>query len=155
MTNDLQMPNQDFQSSKPSAVTDERFPSGPWVGFWIQRGMGRQKMSLSLSFIAGKVTGSGCDVIGRFDFVGVYDLKTGRVQMTKHYEHAHRVQYIGANENDGMWLWGVWSVGGDWGGFHLWPEGEEDPTQRRLKAAKELPKSRRLKRGELLEALVP
>ena len=120
-----------------------------------QRGVGRQNMSLSLSFVAGKVTGSGCDVIGRFDFAGVYDLKTGRVQMTKHYEHAHRVQYIGANEGDGMWLWGVWSVGGDRGGFHLWPEGEEDPTQRRLKAAKELPKSQRLKRGKLVEALVP
>ena len=23
--------------------TDPRFPSGPWVGFWIQRGLGRRK----------------------------------------------------------------------------------------------------------------
>jgi len=45
--------------------------------------------------------------------------------MTKHYEHAHRVQYIGANENDGMWLWGVWSIGGERGEFQPWPEASD------------------------------
>jgi len=33
---------------KPQPETDPRFPSGPWVGFWIQRGFGKQRMSLWL-----------------------------------------------------------------------------------------------------------
>jgi hypothetical protein len=70
--------------------------------------------------------------------------------MTKQYEKAHRVAYDGANQNDGMWLWGVWNIRSLRGGWHLWPEGEDDPTQRGLRAEKELPKPRRLKRGELL-----
>ena len=140
---------------KPAVETDERFPSGPWVGFWIQRGWGKQKMRLSLTFNGGRVSGAGEDVVGRFSFHGMYDLATGRLVMAKQYEKAHGVVYDGANEGDGMWLWGVWSIGGERGGFHLWPEGEEEPTQRRLKAAKGLPKSQRLKRGKLVEALVP
>jgi len=141
-------------AKKPPAVeTDPRFPSGPWVGFWIQRGLGKQPMSLSLAFVNGRVAGSGRDIIGQFDFSGNYDLKTGRVVMTKQYERAHRVAYDGANQNDGMWLWGTWTIGPDHGGWHLWPEGEDDPTQKHLKAEKELPKPGRLKRGELVESL--
>jgi len=43
----------------PTVETDPRFPSGPWVGFWIQSGLGKQPMSLSLAFINGRVAGSG------------------------------------------------------------------------------------------------
>ncbi|HET6246176.1 MAG TPA: hypothetical protein VFE47_00610 [Tepidisphaeraceae bacterium] len=124
---------------RPRSETDPRFPSGPWTGFWVQRGMGKQKMRLSLWFAGGKVGGSGADIVGRFSFDGRYDLKTGKCVMTKQYEHAHRIHYDGANEGDGMWLWGVWRVGPDRGGFHLWPEGEEDPTLRRDKAEREAP----------------
>jgi hypothetical protein len=140
----------------PPAEADPRFPSGPWSGFWIQDGMGRQTMRLTLSFSGGKVSGHGTDIIGRFTFEGTYDLKTGRCLMVKQYEAAHRVQYDGVNEGDGMWLWGVWRMEIGRGGFHLWPEGEEDPTRRRLKAEKELPatpaRPRREKEGELVEA---
>src|ERR1700691_2560590 len=99
------MENNSDNSPKPAVESDPRFPSGPWEGFWIQRGMGKQQMSLSLAFLDGRVAGSGRDIIGRFDFDGTYDLKTGRVTMTKKYEGAHRVDYDGANQNDGMWLW--------------------------------------------------
>jgi hypothetical protein len=133
------MDHNDADNSHASpAETDPRFPSGPWSGFWIQEGMGRQKMRLSLAFSGGKVSGFGTDIIGRFTFEGTYDLETGRCLMTKQYEGAHSVQYDGVNEADGMWLWGVWRMQIGRGGFHLWPEGEEDPTQRRLKAEKEL-----------------
>jgi hypothetical protein len=138
---------------QPAVEADPRFPSGPWVGFWIQRGLGKQQMSLSLAFVAGRVTGSGRDIIGRFDFSGRYDLKTGRVQMIKQYIGAHQVNYDGANQGDGMWLWGVWNIRRSRGGFHLWPEGEDDPTQKKLKAEKKPPKARRLKGGELVESL--
>jgi hypothetical protein len=143
-------------NKQPAVETDPRFPSGPWIGFWIQDGWGKQQMSLSLAFVDGGVTGSGRDIIGRFDFKGSYDLKTGRVQMVKNYEKTDRVAYNGANQGDGMWLWGMWNIGTRYrGGWHLWPEGEADPTQRRLAAGKELPQSRRLKPGELVEIAAP
>jgi hypothetical protein len=125
----------------PPTETDPRFPSGPWTGFWIQTALGRQRMHLSLAFAAGQVTGHGVDIVGRFTFTGTYDLNTGRCQMTKQYEAAHRVEYEGVNEADGLWLWGLWSMPAERGGFHLWPEGEPDPTRRRLKTQKELPAS--------------
>lgn len=123
----------------PEVERDERFPSGPWVGFWIQRGMGKQRMSLSLTFSDGRVIGEGRDIVGRFGFVGVYDLTNGKVRMTKQYENAHRVAYDGANDGDGTWLWGVWNVLSERGGFHLWPEGEANPTRLRLKATLDQP----------------
>jgi hypothetical protein len=145
----------DKSDKQPAVETDSRFPSGPWVGFWIQRGWGKHQMSLSLAFVNGRVIGYGRDVVGRFDFSGMYDLKTRCVRMVKQYERAHRVGYNGANQNDGMWVWGMWTVGEDRGGFHIWPEGEDDPTQRRLRAEAKLPVGRRLKRSELAEVLTP
>jgi len=136
---------------QPAAVeTDPRFPSGPWTGFWIQRGWGKQRMSLSLAFAEGRVAGSGRDIVGKFEFTGTYDLKSGRVQMVKQYEQRHRVAYDGANQGDGVWLWGVWSIRSHRGGFHLWPEAEEDPTQRRARAAIEHP-NRRSNADELVD----
>ncbi len=147
------MENESNDESRRSKIeTDSRFPSGPWVGFWIQDMMGKQRMSLSLAFSDGRVTGGGRDIVGRFDFLGRYDLKTGRVRMTKQYQNAHQVIYEGANQNDGQWVWGIWTIRHvARGGFHIWPEGEEDPTQRNLKAEKELPRpNRSLKKGELM-----
>jgi hypothetical protein len=111
--------------------------------------MGKQKMSLSLTFIDGHVTGEGRDVVGCFSFIGTYDLTNGHVRMAKHYQNAHSVDYDGANEGDGKWLWGVWAVGRDRDGFHLWPEGEDDPTERRLSADAEQP--RKLPKRVVLE----
>lgn len=122
--------------------TDERFPSGPWKGFWLQRGLaGRQWMAgLHLRFAEGRVEGEGTDCVGDFVFSGSYDLRTGRVTMLKQYVGAHAVEYDGRNDNDGLWLWGLWRIRGfDSGGFHMWPAGVEDPTQRRLEAEEELP----------------
>ena len=136
-----------------TAETDPRFPSGPWLGFWIQRGYGKQSMSLSLGFANGRVDGAGRDIVGQFTFSGTYDLKTGCVQIVKQYLGKHRVLYDGANQGDGMWLWGLWTLRYLRGGFHLWPEGEEDPTIHRLKTEQELPATALpagLKKGELL-----
>jgi hypothetical protein len=128
--------------SKPSVETDPRFPSGPWTGFWLQKAMpGKHQMRLSLSFVDGRISGAGVDVVGPFTFVGRYDLKTGRCTMTKRYDGAHQLLYEGTNEGESLWLWGLWTVPLDQGGFHLWPEGEEDPTARRLKATREIPSS--------------
>jgi hypothetical protein len=106
---------------QPASETDPRFPSGPWTGFWVQGRLGKQRMSLSLSFTEGRVTGIGRDIIGRFDFAGTYDLSSGRVQMLKQDEGAHRVMYDGGKRADGLWLWGLWTIRSHRGGFHVWP----------------------------------
>jgi hypothetical protein len=133
-------PHQQTHDGAILLETDPRFPSGPWVGFWIQQGLGRKWMRLRLKFLDGRVTGDGHDCIGRFLFHGSYDLSTGAVELVKTYLGQHEVEYAGRNEDDGLWLWGVWQVKTfDRGGFHIWPEWENDPTQRRLGAEEDLP----------------
>ena len=124
-----------------AAETDERFPSGPWTGFWLQRGLtGRQWMrDLNLRFADGLVEGSGVDCVGPFDLRGHYDLETGQCSMRKTYLDAHSVYYEGRNDDDGLWIWGTWRLALDRGGFHIWPKGVDDPTQRRLHAEQDLP----------------
>ena len=121
--------------------TDPRFPSGKWTGFWLQRFfIGRQYMSLNLMFTEGIVRGEGVDRVGEFAIAGTYDLKSGNVRLTKAYAGAHSLDYEGRNEGDGQWIWGMWRhLTLDRGGFHLWPEGEDDPTGRKLHAEHELP----------------
>jgi hypothetical protein len=129
-------------SGKNQVETDERFPSGPWVGFWLQRGItGRQWMrGMQLRFADGRVDGLGSDCVGDFTLAGKYDLETGKVMLLKHYLEQHDVAYDGQNDADGKWVWGVWTMThGDRGGFHLWPKGEEDPTQRRLTTEADVP----------------
>ena len=128
------------KEKKPALETDPRFPSGEWKGFWLQRGFpGRQWMALSLEFRAGNVTGEGRDLVGDFLLQGTYLLDTGKCGMIKTYVGLYSLIYDGANENDGKWIWGVWHLPGESGGFHIWPKGEADPTLSRLSEAKELP----------------
>jgi hypothetical protein len=110
--------------------TDHRFPSGEWDGFWLQRGIfeGRQKMALALTFLGGKVSGDGEDVVGKFSMRGRYDLSNGKVVIHKYYPQ-HHVLYEGWAELD-KGIWGVWTVPGlGKDGFHLWPKGMRDPSQ--------------------------
>jgi len=127
--------------AKIELETDPRFPSGKWTGFWLQRFfIGRQYMSLNLTFTQGVVRGEGIDRIGEFTITGHYDLKTGKCTLTKAYVGAHSLTYEGRNENDAQWIWGIWHhLTLDRGGFHLWPHGEEDPTGRTLRAEQVLP----------------
>jgi hypothetical protein len=104
--------------------TDDRFPSGPWKGFYIQWGMqGRQR--LNLTFREGVVTGYGSDPGGDFHVRGTYDPGAGRARLTKMYAQ-HRVEYDGHAEGDG--IWGRWEIRGvgytDRGGFHIWPDAD-------------------------------
>jgi hypothetical protein len=128
-------------SARIELETDPRFPSGKWTGFWLQRFfIGRQYMSLNLTFANGVVKGEGVDRVGAFIIIGRYDLKTGNCKLTKSYVGAHSLTYEGRNENDGQWIWGLWRrLTLDHGGFHLWPEGEDDPTGPSLSAEKETP----------------
>ena len=140
------MSGREAEPTTPKLEIDERFPSGQWKGFYLQRGApGRQWMSLALEFCDGWVAGEGRDSVGEFLVRGTYDLKTGHCSLIKTYPASHDVLYTGSNEGDGKWLWGVWRIHIDSGGFHLWPRGEEDPTQDRTAAAKDVPAQRKVR----------
>ena len=134
--------------------TDPRFPSGPWVGFFLQKLIpGRHTMELRLTFHDGGMQGEGRDWVGPFHVKGRYDLADGKCYWTKKYVGKHDVFYQGYNEGKG--IWGVWEISthryrGDLarGGFHIWPEAMGDPTDEHLVAEADLPVSE----GELVGA---
>lgn len=119
--------------------TDERFPSGPWIGFFLQREIpGKHRMDLTLTFKDGLVDGFGRDWVGKFRFVGRYQVDDGRCFLTKQYLGSHQVQYIGYNEGRG--IWGTWEIPGySKGGFRIWPEGMPDPDGCELRTEVDLP----------------
>jgi hypothetical protein len=130
--------------SKPPGEleTDPRFPSGPWIGFFLQAQVpGRHMMELILEFSRLAMKGTGRDWVGKFIIKGKYSLDDGRCYWTKRYVGKHDVFYQGFNEGKG--IWGIWEIPpgaeGLRGGFHIWPEGMSDPTQQQLSAAADLP----------------
>jgi len=123
--------------------TDPRFPSGPWEGFWIQKGVppGKFLTELHIHFHDGILRGEGRDFVGEYTVRGRYELASGRCHWTKTYVGKHDVHYEGYNEGKG--IWGSWSIewlGFRWhGGFHIWPRGMVDPTNQTLKAEADVP----------------
>ncbi|WP_169974805.1 hypothetical protein [Tautonia rosea] len=123
----------------PANEADPRFPSGPWVGFFLQKELpGRHGMELHLTFRQGVLSGEGRDRVGLFLVRGRYDLEDGSCRWVKKYVGRHDVFYSGFNEGKG--IWGTWEIAPiHRGGFYIWPEGMPDPTQQRLKAEADLP----------------
>jgi hypothetical protein len=128
----------------PHLETDPRFPSGPWVGFFLQKSHpGRHAMELRLTFQMGNMTGEGRDRVGPFLVKGRYDVADGKCYWTKKYVGKHDVFYQGYNEGKG--IWGVWEITHAGlgvlarGGFHIWPEGLGEPTDEYLTAEADLP----------------
>jgi hypothetical protein len=126
--------------------SDPRFPSGPWVGFFVQKFplVGKQWMELRIKFRSGVLSGEGRDVVGAFVLNGSYALSDGRCYWTKSYVGKHDVLYAGFNEGKG--IWGGWEIPAGpafgirlRGGFHIWPEGMADPSGESLEAAADLP----------------
>lgn len=118
----------------PALETDERFPSGPWSGFYIQWGRrGRQR--LTLTFRDGLVEGGGDDPGGSFTVRGTYDTQAGKVALRKVYAF-HTVEYDGHAEGDGIWgAWVIRAVGySDHGGFHIWPDAQGEQEARHEQA---------------------
>ena len=53
--------------------TDPRFPSGRWIGFFLDKRLpGKHQMELLLTFRQGEVTGEGRDKVGKFLVRGRY-----------------------------------------------------------------------------------
>jgi hypothetical protein len=120
---------------------DARFPSGPWEGFWLQPVLDKNRhwMELILTFRTGAITGEGRDRVGKFVIRGRYDTDDGSCYWSKRYLGKHDVFYQGYNEGRG--IWGTWELKDPpWrGGFHIWPVGLGDPTQRRTAAEADAP----------------
>jgi hypothetical protein len=119
-------------TSQPLRETDSRFPSGPWIGFFLQKEHpGKHWMKIDLMFAEGKAFGFGKDWIGIFQVTGRYSVDDGRCELVKQYLGKHAVHYSGFNEGRG--IFGGWKIpdGGN-GGFCIWPEAMEDPTKRTL-----------------------
>lgn len=123
----------------PPAETDPRFPSGPWIGFFLQRERpGRHGMELHLHFSQGVVKGEGRDYVGPFVLTGRYSVEDGRCHWTKRYIHRHDVFYQGYNEGKG--IWGTWDIPPGWrGGFQIWPKKWGDSPDARLGEAIDAP----------------
>ena len=122
--------------------TDTRFPTGPWVGFFLdKRLVGKHWMELHLTFKEGKMIGEGRDRVGKFVVDGTYHTDDGKAYFTKTYVGRHSIQYSGYNEGKG--IWGTWEL--VWppyhftGGFHIWPKEMPDPTQPKLTEEAEVP----------------
>ena len=108
----------------PTLEQDDRFPSGPWEGYFLQPGLpGRHGMELVLVFREGTLRGDGRDVIGDFLIRGSYDKDSGKCWWSKRYLGRHDVAYQGYAEGRG--IWGTWEITTSFkGGFHIWPLGE-------------------------------
>lgn len=133
----------DEDSESSENETDSRFPSGPWIGFFLQKEKpGRHQMELALVFSHGVLTGTGRDWVGEFLVRGKYDLEDGRCHWTKRYVGKHDVYYAGFNEGKG--IWGTWEIAYSGvvvyrGGFHIWPKGMANPTGSELAEEADLP----------------
>lgn len=120
--------------------TDSRFPSGPWVGYFLQKELppGKHGMELRLTFRQGVMTGEGRDLIGEFIIRGKYQVEDGKCWWSKRFIGKHDVAYQGYNEGRG--IWGLWEIPPSWkGGFHIWPEAMGDPSQGKLRESIEEP----------------
>ncbi len=106
-------------------MSDELYPSGPWVGFYNYQPGDRHRMQLHLTFANGMISGEGNDDIGRFLIKGRYDSQSAESHWTKTYVGAHDVFYRGFREGKG--IWGTWEIGNfAHGGFHIWPRQSAD-----------------------------
>lgn len=122
--------------------SDARFPSGPWVGFFLDaRIPGKHRMELRLTFQGGSMSGMGRDWVGDFVVRGRYSTDDGKCHFNKGYIARHTILYNGFNEGKG--IWGTWELTHEGltfrGGFHIWPEGMPDPSQPELEEEADLP----------------
>jgi hypothetical protein len=134
------IPDETNDSDETELETDSRFPSGPWIGFFLDRRLARRNwMDLSLTFKGGLITGSGRDYVGRFGVSGCYNVEDGKCFWKKAYIGLHTVTYDGYNEGRGVW--GIWKIVEDGlqGGFHVWPESMGDPSGESLEEYVDVP----------------
>ncbi len=132
----------EVKSDKTQLENDERFPSGPWEGFFLmsQTDRKRHMMDLILTCSETRMTGEGQDFVGDFILRGRYEIATGRCVWNKKYLNRHEVGYVGYNEGKGIFgKWEILDTNHSHGGFLIWPKGMGDPTNHRKRAEVEAP----------------
>ena len=91
----------------------------------------------------GEITGEGRDWVGPFIVRGLYSVEDGKCHFHKRYVARHDVYYEGYAEEKG--IWGTWELhsrdlyGVVRGGFHIWPEGMDDPSVPKLSEEADVP----------------
>jgi hypothetical protein len=120
-------------------VSDQPFPSGPWIGFYnYSDERDKHRMDLTLSFANGAISGEGNDDIGPFVINGRFDPNTRECYWKKTYVGGHDVYYRGFHEGRG--IWGTWEILADThGGFHIWPRSLGDGGEQSEFAKDEVP----------------
>ncbi|MBK8978995.1 MAG: hypothetical protein IPM29_24125 [Planctomycetes bacterium] len=118
-------------------MEDDRFPSGPWTGYYQHVGC-RFRQDMDLEFRDGELRGGGIDSTGRFEVHGRYCEESLEVIWTKTYHDAYEVRYRGFREQRG--IWGVWDVDTrSRGGFHIWPRKPKEEVPQYLADEDEVP----------------
>ena len=108
-------------------MSENLFPSGPWVGSYHYSPTDKHRMELDLKFAEGRTAGTGNDDVGSFLNKGTYDSTTLECSWIKTYAGSHGVYYRGFREGKG--IWGAWDIGPhSHGGFHIWPCQTGRPT---------------------------
>ncbi|MHB8900028.1 MAG: hypothetical protein ACYC6Y_14870 [Thermoguttaceae bacterium] len=112
-------------SSEEPHEIDDRFPTGEWIGFYLQPdSRQRHRMGLALEFTEGRIAGIGDDPVGRFTIRGSYDTSTAACSWAKQYVGKHAVDYSGQARQGG--IIGHWSIASEpalWSGpFFIWPK---------------------------------
>lgn len=88
------------------------------VGWWQQRGLGRQPMlDLILDFQGPTFNGHGRDVVANFTMSGSVR-QDGSVEILKRYRHRHSVLYVGHYDGEGT-LNGRWDIEGHQGEWSI------------------------------------
>ena len=100
--------------------TDKRYPSGLWIGYWMQGFIFRREQ-MTLTFSGGKVTGDGSDSLGAFRISGCYCVDTGAVSLRKTYDKCPDVSHAG--ETGEFCIYGTRQIDGiqqegDWRIWH-------------------------------------
>eukprot|EP00163_Fabomonas_tropica_P020640 TRINITY_DN36529_c0_g1_i1.p1 TRINITY_DN36529_c0_g1~~TRINITY_DN36529_c0_g1_i1.p1 ORF type:complete len:696 (+),score=179.72 TRINITY_DN36529_c0_g1_i1:63-2150(+) len=84
-----------------------------WKG-WCEMGKRRDEMNaFTLIFhTSGKVTGSGSDAVGEFDWTGTYTSATNACTLTKQYKGMHSMDFNGVYEHGKNQIIGTWVMPG-------------------------------------------
>jgi hypothetical protein len=99
----------------------------------MQKGADKHRMDLHLDFLSGSIAGDGNDDAGQFLIRGKYNASKRECFWTKSYPGSHDVYYRGFREGKG--IWGTWEIMTfAHGGFHIWPNGEQEVEAESLAA---------------------
>jgi hypothetical protein len=96
-------------------------PSGTWLGIYnFHDGGPSHPITMELTFLEGRIRGTGSDEHGFFTLSGTYDLESGECHMLQARGGVGQAEFRGFAELDS--IWGTWRIASTaHGGFRIWP----------------------------------